>query len=85
MNTEISANFNDKHPILPENNSENLTEKQERLENYFNDLFKYYALTIWSVEPLLKFIDDVPTKSIVNQLHIRAISKQVIEKLLRIF
>lgn len=66
------------HPAFKENNYENLKDKRERLQKYFNDLFKYYSTTIWNIEPLLRFMDDIPSRSIVSQLHIRAISKQVV-------
>ena len=58
--------------------AENLNGKRERVEKCLNDLFAYYGNTIWDVKPIISFMENIPTASIMHQLHINLISEQVL-------
>eukprot|EP00597_Dinobryon_sp_UTEXLB2267_P011396 CAMPEP_0170131784 /NCGR_PEP_ID=MMETSP0020_2-20130122/23479_1 /TAXON_ID=98059 /ORGANISM="Dinobryon sp., Strain UTEXLB2267" /LENGTH=1331 /DNA_ID=CAMNT_0010366975 /DNA_START=37 /DNA_END=4032 /DNA_ORIENTATION=+ len=55
------------------------SEEDRRLqfEIYLNDICMYYNSTIWNVEPLIRFIDDKPSPSMMTQIHLGTMSKQI--------
>ena len=54
-----------------------IEERRGFIEHYLNEVFTFYSSAIWNVDPLHRFMDDMPTPSVVNQLHMCALSKQV--------